>query len=365
MRRILHIVDHLAKNGTETFIMNLYRAIDRERYQFDFLTHTEEKTGFYDEIISLGGRIYSTPTRKQNVFKYHEELNKFFASHSKEYDTIHFHANSLTTLAPLFYAKKYHIPQRIVHVHSANCTGLHNKILHRLNRLRVSSLATHFLGCSCQACKWGYHHTQAYKKCSVITNGIDLNKFYPDVSTRNKTRELLGLKNSKIILHVGNFNPIKNHTFLLDTFAILLNRQPDAHLLCVGDGSLFQHTVAYAAELGIDKHVSFLGRREDIPDLMRAADLFVLPSTFEGLGIVLIEAQACGLKTLASTGVPKESKVNPSTTFLPLAAGPNEWAKEINRQLQAPNLPVSSHMFKYSIETTLNQIIPIYSFRNN
>ncbi len=361
MRRILHVVGHLKKNGTETFIMNLYRAIDRTRYQFDFLTFSPEKEGFYEEILELGGKVFFTPSRKKGSIDYHKSLDKFFKEHAGEYDTVHYHVSSLTSVAPLFYAKKHGIPQRIIHTHSINCTGIHNKILHRLNRLRISSLATDFLGCSQAACVWGYEGTPAIKHSKVITNGIDLSNFYPDEIIRKRTREELGITDNKVILHIGTFNPIKNHKFLLDTFKALEKDMPDARLVSVGTGDLLDKTKDYAAEIGIKDKVLFLGRRNDVNNLMRAADIFVLPSVYEGLGIVLIEAQASGVKVIASANVPPETKVNKSTIYLPLESGAEKWATEIKEMLTTGSEEIDNSISDHSIQTTVSQIYSVYS----
>lgn len=361
MKRILHIVSHLKKNGTETFIMNIYRAINKSEFQFDFLTFSPNKEGYYQEIIELGGKVFFLPDRKQGFLNYHKELDTFFKKFSKIYDTIHFHVSSFSSVAPLFFAKKYGIPKRIVHVHSTNCTGLHNKILHRINRNRISTLGTDFLGCSNLACKWGYSTTPALKKSIVITNGIDLNTFYPDSASRDRIRKSLNIGDNPLILHVGTFNPIKNHKFLLESFSLLLNKMPGARLACVGDGKLLNEIKSLAISLGINDSVYFLGRRDDIPDLMRGADLFVLPSLYEGLGIVLIEAQACGLTSIASTGVPKETKINDSTSYISLKEGPGKWAEQMISMLSHREEALSPEIFKHSVQSTVNQILSIYS----
>ena len=153
MTRVLQVVAALKKNGTETFIMNIFRNIDRKNFMFDFLIFSDEKEGFYNEILELGGNIYHIPSRRDSWKEYHHQLDVFFSKHATKYDAVHMHGMSLTSLAPLYYAKKHGIKKRIFHIHASNCDGLHNKILHYLNQTRISHLATHFLGCSNQAVK--------------------------------------------------------------------------------------------------------------------------------------------------------------------------------------------------------------------
>lgn len=360
MKRILHIVGHLRKNGTENFIMNLFRVIDRERFRFDFMTFNGERDGCYEEILELGGKVFFLPSRREGAMEYHRELDAFFSEHASEYDAVHFHAGSFTTVAPLYYARKYGVGQRIAHIHSAGCSGIHNQLLHRLNRIRIPSLATDFLGCSLSACAWGYSSTSARNRAKVVTNGIDLTRFRFDGEVRSRARSSFGLGNEHLILHVGSFNMIKNHRFLLDAFAILQRRKPDARLMCVGDGELSEEMETYARSLGLGERVMFPGRRDDVEELLMAADLLVLPSLHEGLGIVMIEAQACGLPVLASTGVPVAAKVNSDVRFLPLEKGAGVWAAEMESMLAGSERKVSPDIAGFSNQATLRQMLRIY-----
>lgn len=361
MIRILQIVSSLAMNGTETFIINLFRNIDRSQVMFDFLVLSTEKKGFYYEIISLGGNVFFLPKRKDGIKSYNKALDAFFRQHAKDYDAVHYNVSSLTSVAPLIYARKYGIATRIVHCHNANCTGIHNRLFHRINRFRINRLATHFLACSSAAAKWGYSFSGKLPETKVITNGITLSKFTFNKEIRTQFRKALGISDKMVVLHVGTFNPIKNHSFLIDIFKEIKAIRQDAMLISVGEGELLQHTKEKTASLGIEQDVIFLGRRADVANIMMASDVMVFPSLHEGLGIVVIEALAASLPCLVSTGVPQEVNISDKIKFLPLSEGPQEWAKQAI-SLASTNRGESTddRLSAYSIENTVRQMEKIY-----
>lgn len=361
MIRILQIMSSLKMNGTETFIMNLYRNIDHSKVMFDFLVFSGMKEGFYDEIISLGGNVFFLPKRRDGMNRYFKALDLFFRQHAKDYDAVHYNVSSHTSVAPLIYARKYGVGTRIIHCHNANCSGFHNKLIHRINRLRIKSLATHFLACSSAAAKWGYAFSGALKEAKVITNGITFSKFAFNNDVREHYRKKLEINGKLAVLHVGTFNPIKNHSFLLEIFKGITSIRKDAVLLCVGEGQLQTNIKEKASSLGIEKRVKFLGRRTDVASLMMAADVMVFPSHHEGLGIVVIEALAASLPCLVSTGVPCEVGVSEKVRFLPLTAGSEEWAREaITLADTKRNETLDDRLRAFSIENTVEQMNDIY-----
>ncbi len=367
MIKVLQIVSHLKRNGTETFIMNLFHSIDSEKYHFDFLVFTDDTEGYYDEISSTGSKIFRLPPRKHGIVNYYSNLNKFFATHSKDYNVAHMHVSSFSSIAPLIYAKRYGIKKRIFHSHSTNCTGIHNKILHNLFKFAVPNIATDFLACSSSALKWAYHFTKAESVAKVITNGIDTSKFSYNMSVRSKIRNEFNLGDSFVIGHVGSFNTIKNHSFLLNTFSEVLKIHNNSKLICVGDGSLMLNMQNLAISLGIESKVIFTGKRTDVYSIMQAMDVFVMPSLYEGLPFVLIEAQAASLPIVASTGITSEINLSYNYTVLPLEAGHKIWAKKIIEFMNKEREPISNHdpIQQYSIFNTVNQMKKIYCDTNS
>lgn len=362
MTRILHILSSLARNGTETFIMNLFKAIDRNSFQFDFLIFTEETEGYYEEATALGAKIYRLPPRSKGPLKYLKALDSFFANHAREYDCAHLHGNSLTSIAPIHYAKRHGIPTRIFHVHSTSCEGLHNRILHNINKHLIYHDGTHFLACSRPAVEWGYKNTKAYKDAKIITNGIDIEKFEYDPRKREAVRKDLGLDNSLTIIHIGTFNTIKNHSFLLNVFASITKEHPDARLILVGKGPLMNPTRELAAKMGIIGKILFLGARNDVADLLQAADVSVIPSLFEGLSITAIEAHASRLPVIASDNLPKELSAIKRHHTLSLNEPAAKWADVIIRTAMEPRSRYTDDALSdYSITTTISQLFGIYS----
>lgn len=361
--RILHVMSSLKKNGTETFVMNVFRHIDKTTFKFDFLVFNDAKDGFYDEIIGMGANIFFLPPRNKGFIAYHHNLNHFFKQNAGKYDAVHLHDMSLSSVAPLYFAKKHGISKRVIHIHGANTGGIHNKIFHRLNRLRLSHIATHALSCSMNASKWGYATTSLYKDSMVIPNGINLDRFVFNSDARYNFRKDFSIQDDeKVLIHVGNFNNIKNQKFLLDLVNYFNHRDNKVKLLCVGTGFTLNPLKEYAQKLEIDNKVFFLGYRDDIPSLMSAADILVFPSIHEGLGLVVVEAMATGLPAVVSTGVPAEVGVVKDKFYrFDLSSGVEFWANEISK---IPIDPIQRSqpkaIEKYSIKNTVNLLTDIY-----
>lgn len=361
MTKILQVVAHLMQNGTEAFIMNLFRNINHQDFHFDFLIFSDSKDGYYNEIIASGSNIFSLPPRKKGIINYYRQLDNFFSTKAKDYDAIHLHVSSFSSIAPLLYAKKYGIKKRIFHSHSSNCIGLHNKIFHYFNKFYVKSIGTHFLACSEQAKKWAYGGLSIFPKAQIIANGIDIDIFSYKKNIRKIERDRLSLGHSLVIGHVGTFNPIKNHIFLLSIFKEVIRLHPDSVLLLIGDGPLMEEMKQKAIDFNISNKVIFIGKRTDVYNLMQAIDIFVMPSLYEGLPFSLIEAQTANLPVIASEGISKEVKISNNFKFLPLGNS-RQWAEEI---LNFKNFDRNdySHVFlnKYSINTTVTQMTDIYN----
>lgn len=368
MIRVLQHFGSLNRGGLETFVMNVYRTIDRNKVQFDFLVNA--KGDYAEEIEALGGHIFLTPARNSGLRKYDRGLRDFFYEHQGEYAAIHFHASSLTSLSPLKYAKKYGIPIRIIHSHSSSIshslsTYYYHLLMHYKNKCRVSHFATHFFGCSKIALDWMYNGTGCRDKAVMINNAIDTDLFKYDINKRKETRQLLSIDTSTILLgHVGRFIALKNHSFLIDVFNEYHQVNPNSKLLLVGGGDLLPMIVKKAKELGIENDVIFAGIREDIPYLLQAMDIFVMPSLFEGLPVTLVEAQASGLPILASDTISKDTNLTPLFHTFSLDKTANEWAMEITNILNSRNREDTSALIEkagFDIKTTTSYLFNIYN----
>lgn len=315
--------------GVESFIMNYVRHMVGKGIEFDFLTYNR-RPAFSDEIEKLGGRIIVIPGRGKNPLKCVSAIKRVLAQ--TEYDAVWSNLCYLSDVLLLKYAKKAGVPVRIIHAHNnANMSGRINGFLHKYNRKGIGKIATDFWGCSDSAGEFFYPDSiRSGEKYRVIPNAIDTEKFAFDGSVREKKRKELGLEDKFVIGNVGRFHFQKNHIFLLEIFKQICLIRQNAVLLLVGDGELREEIEAKIDELELKDKVLLLGRRGDVNELMCAMDAFVLPSLFEGLGIVLIEAQSCGLPCFASANtVPKEAGVTDLLEFIGLNEKAEIWAKKI------------------------------------
>lgn len=361
MRKILHITGGLDRNGTETFIMNVYRHIDRKLLQFDFLLFTQSTEGYYSEAESMGAKIYRLPTRRQGLINYCKSLYAFFRSHASEYEGIHFSACSLTTIYPIICAKIFHIPIRIVHAHSTSWEGIHNYILHHINRIIIPFVATDFLACSSEAAKWFYPF-YIRKHSVIIKNGIDAEKYAYNPRIRAEVRSELGIEDSFVIGHVGRFSWVKNHELLLKLIQAILPLVHNAKLVLVGDGELRKNIENQIQEMGLNSHILILGYRTDIERLMQAFDCFVLPSHYEALPFVLLEAQCSGLKILASDVVSFEAKVTDNIYFINLHQSIDDWVKILQHFVHYDRQDKTAEIVLkgYSTSVMINDLMQLY-----
>ena len=317
--RILNIFMVLDRGGAETFVMNVYRQIDRAKVQFDFLVHGDKVGSYEEEIIRLGGRIYRLPEMTK-VSAYKHSVKEFFDEHP-HYRVIHSHASELGLLI-FKEAKKRGIPYRICHAHSApKGIGLKAPIRY-LFKKRMVHYSNVFLACSQSAGVWQFGKKNEFK---IIRNGISVNDFAFDEKSRNDIRKELGIENKLVIGHVGRFEKPKNHIFLVNVFESVL-RYSNAELLLIGDGSLKSEIEQLVRKKGLLERVVFLGSQQNVSKYLNAMDVFVFPSLFEGLPVTLIEAQTNGLACYISDSISTEVKVSDLIHFCSLLDSPQKWA---------------------------------------
>ena len=327
MERILQVVTYMGRGGIETMLMNHYRRIDRSKVQFDFLVHRDFRADFDDEIEALGGRIFRIPPMNPASASYRKALSDFFRKHS--YRVVHCHLNYMSGVV-LAAAKKAGVPVRIAHAHTASMNPGWKQYARQLCKYLIPSTATHLLACSTNAGK------SVFRKhpFSLMPNAIDTERFRFSEAVRQKMRKELDLGGCFTVMHVGRLTYPKNHEFLLDAFACLLEKAPKAKLVLVGDGELREAVEQKAGQLPAGS-VLLLGTRNDIPQLLQAADVFAFPSHFEGLPVTMIEAQAAGLPCVMSNTVTDECIVTDLVTALPID-DPKAWAEEILKKRETP-----------------------------
>ncbi len=317
--RILHVLTAMNRAGTETMLMNLYRAINRDRIQFDFAVTTTDHCDYDDEISSLGGKIILYPRYTgKNHFAYKKWWNNFYQEHP-EYRIVHGHIGSTASIY-LKIAKKYG-RYTIAHSHSTSGGfGLH-RILYKAYSYSTRHIADFFIGCSTEALVARYGKTVADNKniSIVLPNGIDVTKYAFSENTRDEVCKELGInKNALVVGTVGRQTPPKNPLFILDILCDLHNKTEDFVFLWAGTGEMKDEVEAGIKERKLQDNVKLLGVRNDIPRILQALNVFVLPSKFEGLPVVGVEVQAAGVPMLCSDRVSPEVNLSKCVIFLPI-----------------------------------------------
>lgn len=300
MIHVLQVYPQMNNAGTERVIFNLYENIDVTKVQFDFLV---EVPGELDsKIADMGGIIYYIKEKKK--FDYYNKLILFFKEHP-EYQVVHTHTHARMWLV-LKAAKKCGVKCRIAHSHNArNDLPKVAAIIKGFTSIPIEIYANHFFACSSSAARWLFPHR---KNCSIVYNGIKLHDYLFNKDIRIKKRKELCIdENEYVMIHVGRFAKQKNHEFVVKILTEYNKNNQDWKMLLVGVGPLQDIIKQQAKDNGILDHLLFLDSRTDVNELLSAADLFVFPSLHEGLGIVVIEAQASSLNCIVSDAVPAEA----------------------------------------------------------
>lgn len=359
MNRVLHIVDSMGMGGIQAFIMNVYRTINKEEYQFDFLLNRHIEDSYEKEISELGGNIYFVPSRRKGIIKNRKALNDFFMK-QQDYVAVHMHESSLSYIEPLIQAKK-HGYYTIIHSHSTSVNNsIVHKMLHEINKRRIHRFADCYIACGNLAKKWMYGSTKEFSKAIVIRNGIDIKKYTYDEVIRKKYRKEFGLEDKYLIGHIGRFNKVKNHNFLIDIFVEVLKIRGDAVLMLVGDGTLKDEIVEKVNSLGINKKVLFLGTRNDVSKLLQAIDIVVLPSFYEGFPLTVVEAEAAGVPVIMSDKITDEVAIKSNVIKLSLRQTAFKWAEKICEHHD--RLINNLRLFEEGLDITetTNELVQIY-----
>lgn len=331
--RILHIVTSLSFNdGVMSTIMNIYRFIDRNLIQFDFLYHHEFGQDYSDEISSLGGKTFKLRVLSlKTSIKYLHDLDVFFKHHSY-YQVVHAHAANYNVFS-LYFALNSGISIRIAHSHSSNTSNSAiKKIRSFILKLPLKKLATDYFSCSDLASihMFGKNY-QSYEHFFLLPNSIDITKFQFNKTTREDKRNTLHLNDSFVLGHVGRFSVLKNHNFIIDIFNELLKLEPNSKLLLVGEGEDMNEIRKKVAALNLNEFVLFLGVISDTSAIYQAIDVFILPSLSEGLPMVVLEAQTAGLPCIISDTITTQVKISDSVFFKSIMLAAKNWALDISK----------------------------------
>ncbi len=334
--RVLVVGMTRTTGGVENFLMAYCGRIDPKRVRFDFLTRYEDAA--YPAQRNAIGRTFVIPRRSEDPVKYYREIRAFFEQYAKEYDVIWDNECMFNDMTPLKLAAEYGIPVRIAHSHNPQNTdpslaGKGRGALHRVQRRGLARCANVLWACSEESARWACPAMDL--PFTIVPHAIDAADYRFNAAVREDVRAHYGLTDCLVVGHVGRLQYQKNQTFLLEAFARLHQREPLARLVLVGDGPNLLTLEAKAVELGVEEEVLFLGHRDDVPRLLQAFDLFVMPSRFEGLGMAAVEAQAAGLHCILSSAFPKEAAITGNVTFLD-PEDPDLWAERMLDALEEP-----------------------------
>lgn len=340
--------------GTEAFIMNLYRNIDRSKVQFDFLArHNAGPLVFEDEILSMGGRVHRVMfSRRERPFDASRRLVDFYRSHP-EIKGVHAHA-TFHYAAPLAAAQKADIPLRILHAHSAgnldfsqNRSLMHDlrtKVQVSLARRQIDRVVSDYFACSDTAANYMFPG----KKYQWIKNGIDLDRFSYNPDVRHNIRTQLDIsRDTTVIGYCGHLNTGKNPLFLIEMFDFYHRVNPDSKLIVIGDGNLRYRVEEKIKDCNLSSSVLLMGGSiKDVSVYYQAMDAFVLPSLSEAFPIVLQEAQCSGLPCLASTNMTSDSNTIGLVSFQSLDDGPVRWAQHLHDMIDSVTRTDHSSLLK-------------------
>ena len=355
--RVAQITGIMNNGGVEAVVMNYYRAIDKSRVQFDFFVDETSSFPQREEIERLGGRCFLVPSYA-HPFRYMRVLRKLFRKH--RYRIVHSQLNTMGVF-PLFAAWLARVPVRICHNHSTAHHGEGKKTLMK-HLLRPFSrlFATHYFACGDTAARWMFGNRLVNAgRVTILPNAIDLTQHRFSAENRNAVRAEIGAgEHTLVVGHIGRFVYPKNHALLLQIFRALLRVQPDSLLMLVGEGELLEETQALASQLGIEANVRFLGVRNDTNRLYSAMDVFCLPSFYEGLPVVMVEALANGLCCVVSDQVTRELNQF-SVKQLPLEADTARWAEALRSAKRTDSAPDGFYA-QFDVAQTVKQLEAFY-----
>lgn len=367
--RILQAFVTNDKGGLTGYIVQNYRYIDKSKVQFDFLTHDEKPLDFEQEFIDMGARFYHIPHPSHPLTYYHA-LRKIMEE--TDYKAVSFnlsYANFISViLARMAGARKI-----IIHSHStaiddkSQLKRFIKRIIHEIGKRVFLYAANEFVACSQYAASWMFTNSVIKgKHFTYARNAIDVNRFSYKQTARDRLRKELTIDSETFCLgHVGRFTYQKNHEYLIDIFNELVKMHPDSLLLLIGghdSGGTYDFVQAKIHDYHLENKVKLLGVRKDVPELLSAMDCFILPSRFEGLAIVCVEAQAAGLPIYQSDVVSPESAITNLMHFLSIKDKPQNWALEIVKSVDTPRKNVRDQLEKsgYDIEKEIIKIQDFY-----
>lgn len=359
MIKVLQIGMTTNLGGIEKFLINYYENIDREKIQFDFVNMYNQDLALKENIENLKGTIYKVSDYRKRPIKYMYQIYKIVKG---KYDIVHCNMNSAVFLYPLIASKLVGAKVVIAHAHnSSSDKGFIKSILHCINKRFIPLFSNVYFACSNIAGQWFFSKKiRTSSKYYIINNAIDIQKFnIDDKSTIESIKSELNIpKNYLVLGHVGRFNKQKNHEFLIDVFYKYHLCNSNSILILVGIGPLQDKIINKVKQLNLQKNVIFLGQKKNINEIMSTFDVFLLPSLYEGLPLVGIEAQYLKKFCIFSNNITNELKISDNAKFLPLEV--DNWVSCI-RTLKNSDRVLKISNNKFSIKENSKELEKIYS----
>lgn len=361
-KTVLQVIGSMNRGGAETFLMNVLRKINRSQYYFIFLCYGDSASAYDEEILKLGARIVRIPDVKDVGIKQHiDDIRRVIVEYNVTTVHAHTYHNSVFSLIA---ARLCGLEERLTHSHSTQSDTVRasafKKVYFLISRLLINRLSTQRLACSREAGR------ALFGRGAIITllyNGISVKDFVFSKNTRKRLRDEMNIKeDEKVLLHIGRFQEVKNHSFLIEVFDEFQKENSSARLILVGEGPLKKKMQEKAYELGLEGRIIFTGLRTDTASLYCAADIFVMPSLYEGLPLVLVEAQANGLTCLISTSIDASAKITDIVYFQSLNRSAKDWARHLSRLPLEHSRNVAGALLgsEYDMDTEISKIEKIY-----
>lgn len=368
--KVLQVTGSLRIGGVETVAMNILRYIDKEKYEVDFLVYGDKEGEYESEAKKLGAKILRAPLPRKGYIKFYKDIQSLLVKNGP-YDIVHSHVlfNSGIVMKA---AESLDIPRRISHAHdnlSHTSISWPKKIYNKIMRNWLLKYSTDFLACAKDAGDYLFSEYEFNRRGNVLNNGINVEKFAYSSLNREKIRKELRIEDKLVVGNIARLSEQKNQLFLLDVFKKVHQVNNQTVMLIVGEGELRKKLENKIKELKLEDNVIMTGSRTDIPELLSSMDIFVLPSIHEGLGIVLIEAQANGMPCIAPKNiVPDEAEILENFQFIELDANEDKWAQIILNNLDNQNrINKSIELIKsvgYDVKDIGDKIHIIYSYAN-
>lgn len=365
LKRILQIGMTSNYGGIESFIMNVYRNIDRNRFQFDFINMEpgNKDIAYSDEIRQLGGKIYKIPGRRENLLENRKQLKRVIRKNN--YDFIHNNILTWSYSDGITLPLKYSSSRVIIHSHNSYMnSGMYaRRILNFFNRRLNYKKGIIRLACSNEAGKWLFGN----KKYSIIPNGIDTEDYIFNSEIRSAYRKKYNVQEKNVFLNVGRLSYQKNHYFLLEWFKKIYQVDKNSILILVGDGELKEKLEDQVKNLNLSSSVKFLGIRKDVRNLMFMSDTLLFPSFYEGLPVVLVEAQATGLPCIISNTISREIDITDNIRRINIKHSPDEYVDLALKEVKLSRISRRSIAYSkvkkagYDIGHTVKLLEEIYS----